>query len=101
MFTKYHIAIFCDGDFWHGHNWAIRGMNSLEEELNRYSEFWRNKILQNIERDNEVNRSLSILGWKVMRFWESEINSNLAGCVQTIKEGLFKEKLHIDENVHR
>ena len=44
VFTKYQIAIFCDGDFWHGHNWAIRGLNSLEEELEGYSDFWRQKI---------------------------------------------------------
>ena len=28
VFTKHHVAIFCDGDFWHGHNWAIRGIFS-------------------------------------------------------------------------
>lgn len=93
VFTKYHIAVFCDGDFWHGHNWAIRGMNSLEEELNGYSEFWRNKILHNIERDNEVNILLRSLGWKVLRFWESEINEDLNGCVQAVKEALFEVKL--------
>jgi len=44
VFTKYRIAVFCDGDFWHGHNWAIRGLNSLEEELASYSSFWRTSI---------------------------------------------------------
>ena len=28
-FTKYKVAVFCDGDFWHGHNWALRGLSSL------------------------------------------------------------------------
>lgn len=31
IFIRYHIATFCDGDFWHGHNWAVRGLNSLKE----------------------------------------------------------------------
>ena len=49
VFTKCHVVVFCDGDFWHGHNWAIRGLSSLEEELSGYSEFWRSKILRNIQ----------------------------------------------------
>jgi len=91
-FTKYQIAIFCDGDFWHGHNWAIRGMNSLDEELKSYSDFWRQKILRNIERDNEVNIQLHALGWTVLRFWESDIYADLDGCVETIQEAIFDEK---------
>lgn len=73
VFTKYKIAIFCDGDFWHGHNWALRGMTSLEEELNGYSQYWKDKILKNIERDEIVNKKLLAMGWTVLRFWENEI----------------------------
>ena len=35
VFLGVRLAVFCDGDFWHGHNWAIRGYGSLEEELRR------------------------------------------------------------------
>ena len=92
-FTKYQVAVFCDGDFWHGHNWAIRGLGSLEEELKGYSEFWRKKILRNIERDNEVNTELHAIGWTVVRFWESDINADLDSCVKTVKEVLFDAKI--------
>lgn len=95
VFTKYHIAIFCDGDFWHGHNWAIRGLKSLDEELNSYSDFWRTKILRNIDRDNQVNNQLRSLGWKVIRFWESEIYSDLDDCVKTIQEAIFDSKIEM------
>lgn len=88
-FTKYKIAVFCDGDFWHGHNWAVRGMASLEDELESYSEFWKTKILRNIERDAEINRSLDELGWTVVRLWESDIRKNLYGCVQMVIEKLI------------
>ena len=97
VFTKYQIAVFCDGDFWHGHNWAIRGLNSLEEELEGYSDFWRQKILRNIERDNEVNSRLHSLGWTVVRFWESEIYADLDGCVKTVREMVFDAKMNMDE----
>lgn len=88
VFTKYHVVVFCDGDYWHGHNWAIRGLNSLEDELAGYSEFWRSKILRNIERDTEVNQELKTQGWTVIRLWESDIRSNLNECVRIVKEAL-------------
>ena len=85
VFTKAKLAVFVDGDFWHGHNWAIRGYGSLEKELERYSQYWRKKILRNIERDNEVNTKLSDDGWIVLRFWESDIKSDLDKCVTEIE----------------
>ena len=88
VFTLYHVAVFCDGDYWHGHNWAIRGLGSLEEELAGYSEFWRAKITRNIERDAEINRSLAELGWTVVRIWESDIRKDVNDCVNTVKQAL-------------
>lgn len=90
VFTKYHVVVFCDGDYWHGHNWAIRGLSSLEDELAGYSEFWRLKILRNIARDTEVNQELKAQGWTVIRLWESDIRSNLNECVRIVKEALSK-----------
>ena len=84
------IAIFCDGDFWHGHNWAIRGLSSLEEELQQYTEYWRNKILKNIEHDMEVTKELEKMNWKVIRFWESDIKKDVNKCVQIIQEEILK-----------
>ena len=85
VFTRAKIAIFVDGDYWHGHNWAIRGLDSLEQELAGYSEFWRTKILRNIERDKEVTSTLIDEGWKVVRIWESSIRENLAECCALIQ----------------
>ena len=90
VFTKPKVAIFCDGDFWHGHNWAIRGMNSLDEELAGYSEFWKNKILRNIERDSETNKRLSTMGWTVVRIWESDIKKDVDECVKKIENVILE-----------
>jgi len=86
VFTKAKIAVFCDGDFWHGHNWAIRGLSSLEDELAGYSDFWRIKILGNIKRDEENNVKLKNMGWLVMRFWGSDIIANADGCSNKIEK---------------
>lgn len=90
VFTKYRVVVFCDGDYWHGHNWAVRGLSSFEEELASYSEYWRNKILRNIERDEDNNKELMKLGWTVVRIWESDIKNDLEGCVKRIQEALLE-----------
>ena len=86
VFTRAKIAIFCDGDYWHGHNWALRGYTSLDEELSHYSEYWKKKILANIERDKTVTNTLEEEGWVVLRFWESEIKADVSKCADVIEK---------------
>jgi len=90
VFTKAKVAVFCDGDYWHGHNWALRGLKDLDEELAGYSEFWANKIRKNIRRDEEVNRKLAEMGWHVVRIWESEIKANVSMCVDLVEKAYRK-----------
>lgn len=85
VFTKAKIAVFCDGDFWHGHNWAVRGLESLEAELERYSQFWREKILGNIHRDKENTARLMADGWMVIRLWESNIMADIDKCANEVE----------------
>ena len=90
VFIRKKIAVFCDGDFWHGNNWRIRGLKNLDEELNGYNDFWKNKILKNISRDKSVNKQLKINGWCVMRFWESAIRKDPIRIAQKIDKMLNK-----------
>ncbi len=85
VFTRAKIAVFCDGDFWHGHNWAVRGLSSLEEEIEKYTQFWRDKILGNIRRDTERTARLESEGWKVIRIWESDIKADVTKCADVIE----------------
>ena len=82
VFTRARLAVFIDGDFWHGNTWRIRGLNSLEELFPTRTEWWVNKIRGNIERDEEVNRLLRELGWTVLRVWESDVERNLDQVVK-------------------
>ena len=84
VFVKAKTVVFCDGDYWHGHNWAIRGLASLETELAAYSPYWREKIIRNVERDKQVTGTLREQGWAVLRFWESEINTSPEVCAKTV-----------------
>ena len=73
------IAIFCDGEFWHGRNWNIR-----KNDHKSNCKFWHSKIERNIERDKEVNEELRKQGWKVFRFWETEITVNPDVCLNEV-----------------
>jgi DNA mismatch endonuclease (patch repair protein) len=84
VFTRAKIAVFCDGDFWHGHNWVIRGLSSFEDELARYSQFWKDKICGNIERDIKNTSRLEADGWIVIRIWESDIKSDVSKCASAV-----------------
>ena len=93
VFTKYIIAIFCDGEFFHGKNWEEMKV-SLQKSNN--SEYWIRKISRNIERDEEVNKQLRNLGWSVLRFWGQDIKKDLNGCIKTIEEQIFGNKIGED-----
>lgn len=95
VFTRAKIAVFCDGDYWHGHNWALRGISSLDEELAGYSEYWRQKIRRNIERDRENTAKLEANGWIVLRYWESKIKLDSEACASDIIEH-YKQALSND-----
>ncbi len=84
VFTKARMAVFVDGDFWHGHNWALRGYSNLDDELSHYSDYWVTKIRKNVERDQIVNDALKEDGWLVIRIWESNIKNDLNTCCQML-----------------
>lgn len=86
-FRKYKIAIFVDSEFWHGKDWESR-KNDHKTNIN----FWHKKIERNIERDKEVNDYLLKTGWKVLRFWGRQIETELVNCVQEIENQYMKLK---------
>lgn len=70
-FSARKIAIFCDGDFWHGYNWE-----EAKSEIKSNRDFWIPKIERNIQRDIAVTEGLKEQGWIVLRFWGHEIEKN-------------------------
>jgi len=62
------VAIFVDGDFWHGYDYAKHGK--------KLPEFWKAKIERNIARDRRDRARLRRLGWKVIRVWEHDLKRN-------------------------
>lgn len=68
VFRRCRLAVFVDGEFWHGRNYDL-----WKEGL---SSFWRTKIENNMERDRRVDSELTALGWMVIRFWGKDLQRN-------------------------
>lgn len=94
VLTKYKIAIFCDGEFFHGKDWEVLRPRL---EIGENSEFWINKISHNRKRDDEINKRLLFEGWTVIRFWGKEIKNNTEECVRVIQETIFDQSSDILE----
>jgi DNA mismatch endonuclease, patch repair protein len=67
-FRGYRLAVFVDGDFWHGRAWFER-----REAPATNPDFWISKFEVNHRRDRTVDRALRKSGWSVLRLWGSEI----------------------------
>ncbi|WP_197685501.1 very short patch repair endonuclease [Nitrospira japonica] len=59
-FPNQRVAIFVDGDFWHGRQWKLRGLESLDRQFSRClnKEYWIKKINRNVQRDKSNTRML-------------------------------------------
>lgn len=80
-FKKYKVAVFVDGEFWHGKDWEQR-----KAEIKGNREFWIAKIERNIRRDMEVTGRLKAEGWTVLRFWSNDVVKNTICCAEKVKE---------------
>lgn len=89
-FLSQKVAIFCDGDFWHGLGWKERGFSTWDEQFEhlRNAEFWREKIRRNMERDKEVNEELRSSGWIVLRLRETEILKDPDKCAAVVRDAI-------------
>ena len=94
VFRRAKVAVFIDGDFWHGWRFPLW--------QHKLSEKWQKKIAATRERDQRNFRKLRRLGWKVLRIWEHQIESSPEACVQRIlearHEGLAQAKRPNEEH---
>ncbi|MEN4761678.1 very short patch repair endonuclease [Chryseobacterium sp. C39-AII1] len=80
---KYKLAIFIDGDFWHGYKWEEKKIR-----IKSNAEYWIEKIERNMERDIENTIALERMGYTVLRFWEHEVKKDLQSCIFRVKSFL-------------
>jgi len=76
VFRKARVAVFVDGDFWHGYRFP-----SWEDKV---SDFWKKKINRNRERDASNHRKLRQMEWTVIRLWQHEVEADFDACIDRI-----------------
>jgi len=79
VFEKAKVAVFVDGEFWHGFNWSKK-----KKRISSNREYWIKKIERNIARDKKNAKELKKMGFKVIRFWEKEVLTDIDKCVAKV-----------------
>lgn len=88
VFPGPQVAVFVDGDFWHGNAWRVRGLPSFDAQFERMNnpEFWKAKLEANMARDATVNSKLAEDGWSVYRVFESRLVKDLDRVADEIEQ---------------
>lgn len=90
---RHRIAIFVDGEFWHGKDWEER-----KNRLKSNREYWIEKIEENIARDHRNDRLLIQAGWTPIHFWEKEVIKDMPACIAEIEETMLAQLINSADN---
>ena len=71
VLPRYKTVIVVNGCFWHKHDCPRFVWPSTNEE------YWRPKIMGNVERDKRNLAELQQLGWTVLTVWECELKKKV------------------------
>ena len=71
VLPKYRTVVFVNGCVWHKHDCPRFVWPSSNQE------YWRPKILRNVERDQLSRQELEAFGWKVIVIWECELKKKV------------------------
>ena len=88
-FTRERVAVFCHGDFWHGHDWP-----NLRRKLAAGSnaDYWVSKIRTNMVRDRRNRRTLEQEGWAVVELWEGDIRADPASAARKVAKAVRERR---------
>lgn len=81
-FTRWRVAIFVDGCFWHGHPDHFKP--------GTLGDYWDEKIRLTQQRDRRQSATLREAGWEVLRFWDFEVRDSADACADRVAEALEK-----------
>ena len=86
VFRSHRLAVFVDGEFWHGGQWERRGLISLADQFPDTTKRgkWLAKIQGNRKRDLARTADLLASGWTVVRLWAADIERDIPSAVELI-----------------
>jgi len=91
VFPSAKVAVFVDGDFWHGFRFP-----AWESSV---SDFWRDKIVANRARDRRNFRRLQRMGWEVLRLWQHDVDRDAAACVTRVEARIKHRRALMSSNI--
>ena len=80
VFRDAKVTVFVDGNFWHGFRFPLWEHKLIEK--------WRDKIAATRSRDSRNFAKLRRLGWRVLRIWEHQVESDSSACAERIAEAI-------------
>ena len=92
VFTKAQVAVFVDGELWHGHQWEMRNLNSLEGQFvkSKSADYWVPKIRKTMYRDIDITHRLQEMGWRVIRLWAHDVVVSCEGCADLVERAVWQ-----------
>lgn len=88
---RHRIAVFVDGEFWHGKDWETR-----KPRLKSNREYWIEKIEENMARDKRVDDKLRAMDWIPLHFCSNDVIRDVDSCVSDIISFIIENE-HIDD----
>ena len=79
-YTRWKVAIFVDGAYWHGHPDHFKP--------GKFGRYWDEKIERTKLRDQLSNSALEEMGYLVLRFWDFQVLKSPGSCVAEVAEAL-------------
>lgn len=76
VFTRWRVAVFVDGAYWHGHPEHFR--------FGRLGSYWDDKVRRTQQRDRKQETDLRQAGFFVLRFWDFEVKADSGNCADRI-----------------
>lgn len=80
VFKKYNAVLFVHGCFWHKHDCHLFKWPKSREN------FWRKKILDNVNRDRIVEQKILSAGWRLGIIWECALKGKTRLPVEDVLE---------------
>jgi len=101
VFVTARVAVFIDGDFWHGRILLKQGLTALQSQFRpKKRDYWIPKIMGNVKRDQETTLALKREGWRVVRVWESEVLKAAVSVAERI-ERIVLSRTHPGSSLRR
>lgn len=91
VLPRWNVAIFVHGCFWHGHE----SCDYFKLPKTR-SEFWKDKIQANGQRDSMNAKKLIAAGWRVATIWECGLRDEAAHSLASLISFIASDQASIE-----